>query len=69
MQHLHIDYSLKYVTAVQSNVIVYQLHDSSEKFSDPVPWMLFARLHISEHCFYFNTSFYRALFPDFTLLE
>lgn len=45
VEYLHIDYSLKYVTAVQSNVIVYLTLDSSEKFSDLLPWLLFARLN------------------------
>lgn len=44
VEYLHIDYSLKYVTAVQHNVIVYLMLVSSEKFSDLVPCLLVARL-------------------------
>lgn len=44
VEYLHIDYSRKYVTAAQRNVIVYLMLDSSRKLSDLVPWMLFARL-------------------------
>lgn len=44
VEYLHIDYCLKYVTDGEHNVIVYLMLDSSEKFSDLVPCLLFARL-------------------------